>query len=247
MPKNDAYTQSNYAIRCEWGLRGVEKLAPECDVIVIIDTLSFSTCIDVAVSRGALVLPYRFKDHTVTEFAISQNAIAAGLRKAGGYSLSPASFINVEPGTRVVLPSPNGATLSLATKGKPTLAGCLRNAQSIARAAMRLGKRIGVIPAGERWHDGTLRPAIEDLLGAGAIISELDGSHSPEALAALATFEHFQDRLPATLFECVSGLELVDRGYPNDVESASQHNISDAVPMLRDGAYVNVKDEIHSG
>jgi 2-phosphosulfolactate phosphatase len=244
MPENDAYAQSNYSIRCEWGLRGVEKLAPECDVIIIIDTLSFSTCIDVAVSRGAIIFPYRFKDHTVAEFALSQNAIAADHREAGGYSLSPASYINVEQGTRVVLPSPNGATLSLGTQGKPTIAGCLRNAKSVAQAAMKLGAQIGVIPAGERWHDNTLRPAIEDLLGAGAIISELGGSPSPEALVACATFEHFRNRLPTTLFECVSGLELTERGYPTDIEFASQHNISDAVPMLKDGAYVNIRSEV---
>lgn len=38
---------------------------------------------------------------------------------------------------------------------------------------MKLGRTVAVIPAGERWADGSLRPAIEDLLGAGAFIREL--------------------------------------------------------------------------
>ena len=42
-------------------------------------------------------------------------------------------------------------------------------------------KALHVIPAGELWPDGGLRPAIEDLLGAGAIIHHLDLPCSPEA------------------------------------------------------------------
>ncbi len=42
------YNQSNFEIRCEWGKKGVEQLAPISDAIIIVDILSFSTCIDLA-------------------------------------------------------------------------------------------------------------------------------------------------------------------------------------------------------
>ncbi len=48
---------------------------------------------------------------------------------------------------------------------------------------------ISVIAAGEKWPDGSLRPALEDLLGAGAILSRLEGNLSGDAQAAVAAFE----------------------------------------------------------
>ncbi|MDK2407620.1 hypothetical protein QHH11_00605 [Aphanizomenon sp. PH219] len=42
------YNQSNFEIRCEWGKKGVEQLAIISDVVIIVDILSFSTCIEIA-------------------------------------------------------------------------------------------------------------------------------------------------------------------------------------------------------
>ncbi len=43
----------------EWGLAGVEALAPHSDVMIIVDVLSFTTCVDIAIGRGGVVYPYR--------------------------------------------------------------------------------------------------------------------------------------------------------------------------------------------
>jgi 2-phosphosulfolactate phosphatase len=158
--------QANYDIRCEWGEQGVLGLSPTGDVVIIVDVLSFSTCVDMATARGATVYPYQWEDARAREFAIAIDAELAVARGAGRFSLSPSSFLDTPTGTSVVLPSPNGASLSLATRDTITLAGCLRNASAVAKAALRLGKRISVIPAGERWEDNSLRPSLEDWLGA---------------------------------------------------------------------------------
>jgi 2-phosphosulfolactate phosphatase len=231
------FDQAEFDVRCEWGEQGVAQLAPISDVVVIVDVSSFSTCVEIAVSRGAIVFPYRWHDESARAFAQSLQAELA-TKRGGGYSLSPASLCAIPAGTRLVLPSPNGATLSLATGNVPTLVGCLRNRLAVAQAAPTYGPHIAVIPAGERWDDGSLRPAFEDLVGAGAIISQLPGALSPEARLAVAAWRAAENDLPHLLKQCSSGKELIERGYAQDVELAAQLDSSDCVPVLQQGAFV---------
>jgi 2-phosphosulfolactate phosphatase len=231
------FDQSDYDVRCEWGERAVEILSPIVDVVVLVDVLSFTTCVDVATSRGAVVYPYRWKDTSAAEFAHSVRATLAGPR-GKELSLSPASLRQATPGMRVVLPSPNGATLSCLTGSTPTFAGCFRNAEAVARAASAIGARVAIVPAGERWPDGTLRPCLEDWLGAGAIVRHLSGSVSPEARAARDAYEQHERCLDETLRACASGRELIEQGWEEDVLLASQIDASVAAPRLTDGAYL---------
>ncbi len=227
------FDQSSFDVRCEWGPEGVDQLGADADVVIIVDVLSFTTCVDVAVGRGAKVLPYRFKDESAEEFAKLNGAILAGGRGSGSeYSLSPGSLEHIEPDVRVVLPSPNGAMLTLAAGKKGyVLAGSLRNAAAVAHAADGGGK-ILIVPAGERWPDHSLRPCVEDLVGAGAIIRHLGGSKSPEAEVALAAFEHVEGQLESFLGRCSSGRELVDRGYERDIHVASLLDVSQVAPRF---------------
>ena len=233
------YDQQEFEVRCEWGRLGIGQLAPICDALIIVDVLSFSTCVDIAVGNGAIVYPYQWKDESALSYAQSLDAILANFDRKfdTGYSLAPTSLLHIASGTRLVLPSPNGSLLSLATGQTPTFAGCIRNAKAIARSAQRLGSRIGVVPAGERWPDGSLRPALEDLIGAGAIIHYLGGKCSPELELAEIAFLRFKDDLASCLIQCSSGKELIGRGFANDVDLAAALNQSQASPRLTDGAY----------
>ena len=232
-----AHVQEGFDVRCEWGLSGIAALAPASDVVVVVDVLSFTTCVEVATASGAVVLPYRFKDDTASDFAVRSDALLASSRDGRGYSLSPASLVGIPAGTRLVLPSPNGATISLAVAGTRTIAGCLRNATAVARAAARSGARIAVIPCGERWPDGSLRPSLEDWLGAGAVIAALDGSKSPEATSAERMFTAVASEVKKLVRSCASAREIIDRGFPADVELAVDFDCSDVVPVLENGQY----------
>ena len=151
-------------------------------------------------------------------------------------------LFGIPAGARLVLPSPNGSTLSLATGATPTLAGCLRNSRSVAAHAGRIGRSVAVIPCGERWDDGSLRPAVEDLIGAGAIIRHLRGSKSPEAKAAEAAFESGSSDLLGTVVASASGRQLAGAGFRADVEHSASLDCSESVPLLRDGAYIDHTD-----
>jgi 2-phosphosulfolactate phosphatase len=238
------YDQSEFELRCEWGEQGVAQLAPVSDVVVIVDILSFSTCVEIATNNGAIIFPYRWRDALAVDYAKEVNAELASRKRISnhGYSLSPVSLSNISPGTRLVLPSPNGSSLTLSTGQTPTLAGCLRNCEAVAHFAQRYGSRISVIPAGERWEDGSLRPAIEDLIGAGAILSYLEGKLSPEAETAIAVFHSLKDNLVSVLSQCSSGKELIAKGFATDVELSAVVNTSRCVPLFTQNAYL--KQEI---
>jgi len=233
------FDQQAYDIRCEWGEGGVIALAPSSDAVVIVDILSFSTAVEIAVSRGAMVYPFRWQDERAATFAEECRALLASPRRhlTTSYTLSPASMLPIPAGTRLVLPSPNGAALSLATGATPTIAGCLRNAEVVASALRQAGRHVAIIPAGERWPDGSLRPSVEDLVGAGAIIHRLPGARSPEAAAAEAVFLRFRADIGTMLRDCSSGRELIERGFADDVELAAALDVSDCLPVLVDGAY----------
>jgi 2-phosphosulfolactate phosphatase len=228
---------------CEWGLQGVETLRDRVAALVIVDVLSFSTAVDVAVARGALVIPFPLGDRTAAQAAAHHaGAVLAGPRKtaqASGFSLSPLSLTGIAGGSRLLLPSPNGSRLSLAGGAVPVFTGCLRNASAVAAAvrAMAGEGAVGVVPAGERWHDGSLRPAIEDLLGAGAILDASGMLLSAEARVARDAFRATVPDLAAILRESVSGQELINRGFEEDVAFAAALNVSTTAPFLRDGAY----------
>jgi 2-phosphosulfolactate phosphatase len=239
-------TQAGFAYRCDWGVEGLEALAADSAVVVVVDVLRFSSAVCCAVEAGGVVLPYQWNDATAAAYAAEHDALLAGRREDSPLSLSPTDLLTMPAGTRLVLPSPNGSTIAFRARelgARHVLAGCLRNATATARAAVRLadGGAISVIAAGERWgtHDGSLRAAVEDFLGAGAILSALDPSAaatapacSPEAAAARASFVAARPRLYDALTGCASGRELLGRGWEDDVATSAAHDVSATACLL---------------
>ncbi|NET23866.1 MAG: hypothetical protein F6K07_33305 [Okeania sp. SIO1H5] len=234
------FTQNLYDIRCEWGPNGAKAVSPDSDVVIIVDILSFTTSIDLITSQGGIAFPYQWRSDTVYDYAKTVNAEVANPQNANGYSLSPMTLERIPSKSRFVLPSPNGSYVTTLTGGKTTIAGSIRNCRAVADKAMRLGKRISIIPCGERWHhedDLPLRPCLEDQIGAGSIIQYLTGSLSPEAKASLAVYKGAADNLFDHITSCSSGREKNDKGKNRDVFLASSINSSSTVPILLDAAY----------
>lgn len=171
--------------------------------------------------------------------------IGGRLADGSPYSLSPVSMMGIPAGARLVLPSPDGATLTLlaAESGVPhVFAGCLRNATAVAAAVCRIGGTVTVIAAGERWGkgDGPLRPCFEDLVGAGAVIAALLATTpSPEAFAAAAAFRAVASALLMQLQACSSGKELRQRRLQRDIVVAAELDGSAVAPVRRSGAFTD--------
>ncbi|MGC2191985.1 MAG: 2-phosphosulfolactate phosphatase [Candidatus Dormiibacterota bacterium] len=240
-----AADQSGYSVRFGWGLAGAAALAPHSDVVVVVDVITFSTTVAVAVERGCLVYPHPWDPEGALARAQELGAEVAVSRSLTSveqpYSLSPATLSRAPRGMAIVLPSPNGSAISAAAgRGQGlVLAGSLRNAYAVARFARRQGAVISVVAAGERWPDGSLDLALEDLIGAGAIIDGLRRRRrSPEAAAAAAVFRQArQQGLRRILRECVSGREQRSREYGDELEWAAALNVSELAPVLREGAF----------
>ena len=240
-----AHRQGRHGLRMEWGPTGASAIGADVDVAVVVDVLSFTTTLSVAVERGIRVHPFRWKDERAAAHAAELGAVLAGPR-GPGVSLSSAAMLEVRGVERIVLPSPNGSAISagLVDRGATVVGACLRNRSAVAHwlaPRVAAGERVAVIAAGERWPDGSLRPAVEDLWGAGAVLAGLvDLGHadlSPEARVAELAFRAVVARLPADLPRCASGQELVDAGFGPDVDVASALDASDVVPVLRDGFF----------
>ena len=93
-----------------------------------------------------------------------------------------------------------------------------------------------------RWNDDnrSLRPALEDIFGAGAILASFgDKSMSPESSGAIGLYEKLKNAPEMYLLDSVSGRELVNMGFKRDVEISSQLNVSTFVPVFNDGCYAS--------
>jgi len=246
--------QGVFRVRFDWGPVGADAVAPGASYVAVVDVLSFTTTLTVAIEQGISVLPYRWRDDSAVAVARLHGAMLAVLRSQAGpgqITLSPESILNTDLEAakidRLVLPSPNGSAISarLADAGATVVGVCLRNAAVAAEwvAERAAGRPVAVVAAGERWPDGSLRPAVEDLWGAGAFLAalaEADGGagFSPEALTAVAAYRGVADRLATALPESVSGRELRVNGFAGDVTVAAAVGAGPVVPVLRDGWFV---------
>lgn len=206
------FDQSSYQVRLDWGVDGLARLAPS-DIVVVVDVLRFSSTVIRALERGEV-------------FGLDAAARALSI---------------------------NGAAVARAAGATPAIVmlGGLRNAAAVAAAVLSVqegwGARtsVAVIPCGElasRDAGSPLRFAVEDLLGAGAIVSALTDlgidHSSPEAAAAGESFRALRGATRHLLGASGSGRELAADDRRDEVAAAAAVDASSVVPVLRDGVFV---------
>lgn len=218
------FDQSSYQVRLDWGTQGLARLAP-ADVVIVVDVLRFSSTLADAVASGQRI------------------TLADAMRwSTNGATVAAAASTPTVPDARPVT----------------VLIGGIRNAAATARAVMAVQERQGarasvsIVAAGELAPGGELRFAVEDQLGAGAIVAalcDLGIDHSsPEAAAAAEAFRALRPGLRHMLVGSGSGRELVDgvastarmeaAGVrPTTTAEAAEVDAVDAVPVLNEGVF----------
>lgn len=241
------WSQAGHDVRFDWGPTGARRTAAPAGLLVVVDVLSFTTSVSVAVERDVDVYPAASRDQRAADLAGRVDAVlAVGRREVTQehpWSLSPAALRAAPAPERLVLPSPNGSAIAAAAAGV-VIAACLRNSSAVGSwLSDRVGQTtpdVTLVAAGERWPDGSLRPCLEDLLGAGAVIAALTSRRrlnvSPEAEACRAAYLATPS-IEDAVRTCSSGRELAESGFGTDVDVAVELDASEVVPVLDGGAF----------
>jgi 2-phosphosulfolactate phosphatase len=239
--------QSAAAVRFEWGPTGAAALGTKDRCLVVIDVLSFTTAVTVATGRGIAVIPCRLSDPGAQALAAANGAKLAARRRDVSrehpWSLSPAALASAPFTPRLVLPSLNGSAIAASAQGV-VVAACLRNAAAAATWALQHGygmdeRPVAVIASGERWPDGSLRPALEDGLGAGAVLWHLRtaGCRLSAETVAMATMYEATGDVGEAVRTCASALELGGTGFSRDVDVAVELEVDGHVAVLAGGTF----------
>lgn len=242
---SDPFDQSGFRCRLDWDRRGASQAAARGDVVVIVDVMSFATTVATATHFGAFVYPCAEDEDAAAlaarvdgELAVRRTEVPA----RGRFSLSPLTFVDAPAGARIVLPSPNGATCArLAREAPYVFAAAIVNASAVAAEISDIlaetERNVTVIACGERsnapWDEGALRFAVEDYLGAGAVLSRVPHPRSPEAEACARAFSASRGDLTNLLMECASGRELRERGCEAEVLFDAHLDVFEVAPELR--------------
>lgn len=133
----------NPYIQIDWGIDGVEFSLKNRDILVIVDTLRFSSAVVTAIANGFTIYPV--SDRVVaSRFAASISADFSGKQGETKYTLSPLSFLKASKTDNkiIVLSSPNGAACAeLIKEDDIAYVGCLLNAHAIGEQVTKIARK----------------------------------------------------------------------------------------------------------
>jgi 2-phosphosulfolactate phosphatase len=218
-------------------------------VFIVVDEIRASTtittlldigCSDIYV-EGALVAARR-RGRETGSILVGERHL---LRPAGfDFANSPLALARAGVrGRSVVLSTTNGTAILKMLRGSGNvLVGCLRNARACGTAAVRLaeaqGVGIRVVCAGR-----LRRFVMEDAVAAGVIVTRvveateargIETNLTDAARVAVRVCDGYPDT-PTALFDSDGGRVLRDIGQEEDIPFCAEVDVTDTVPILRDG------------
>ena len=137
----------------------------------------------------------------------------------------------------MILATTNGTkAFHLVSSGKGILAGSFFNIGAVAQRCLELDKDLLIFPSGDEGNF-----SLEDTLCGGMLIdlmtreekesiSLTDASHCARIL-----YQRFENKLLEAFRLSHHGKELINRGFEDDLVYCAQVDMTDIVPVFRDG------------
>ena len=203
------------------------------DVTIVVDALRASTTIITALENFQTIIPVK-NIEDATKLASKYCSVLAGER--GGAAVkgfdtgnSPVEIQNFS-GEVLVLTTTNGTRILEGLKSK-VLVGSFVNAKAVAEKAIDIAENhIEVIMAGVNG-----RFAIEDFLGAGEIISNLQDQELDELALASVLASKNKKAVNEAVKNSKSAQGLYELGLGEDVDFCLKRNLYDTVPVYKNG------------
>jgi 2-phosphosulfolactate phosphatase len=214
--------------------------------VVVIDVLRATSVIVHALSEGALeIIPVATVEEAfqrVKTFPLGTTLLGGerGSRKIEGFDLgnSPKEYIaDRVRRKRLILTTTNGTkAIHCVPSGEEIMVGSFFNMSAIAERCFELDRDLLIFPSGDKGNF-----SLEDTVCGGMLIDLIikkgkktialtDASYTAHIL-----YQRFKDNLVESFRLSHHGRELIDLGLEEDLLYCSQVDITDIVPIFRDG------------
>jgi 2-phosphosulfolactate phosphatase len=212
---------------------------------VVIDVLRATSVITEAIKNGAKeIIPV-----ATVEFAVKVSGGMFGgqtllggernTRKIEGFALgnSPFEYVKeIVEGKSIVFYTTNGTKAIVKAKFSENLLICaFLNLSAVAKHIVEIGNDVEILCAGRNNLF-----SLEDSVCAGRLSKEIsklsnDNIISDSTLAAISLDDKFGSNIIRMMQNCEHGKILLDNGFEKDIEFCGQLNITDIIPLFKNG------------
>jgi 2-phosphosulfolactate phosphatase len=209
-------------------------------VVVVLDVLRATTTMIAALAHGVREIRVFPDTQSARQAAKAQaGAVLCGEEqclKPSGFDLGnrPGEFNVEHAGRTVFMSTTNGTRAIIAARGAAkVLVGGLVNASAVAKQIRRLGRDVILLCAGTNGQ-----VAMEDVIGAGAILEALGSEIQLEtdaARLALRVFRSARENLRDALRESAGGVNVIRAGLDGDIDYAARIDSHQVVGMVLEG------------
>ena len=214
--------------------------------VVVIDVLRATSVIVQALSQGALEIhPVATVDEAFQMAkAFGESSMLLGgereSKRIPGFDLgnSPKEYIAEKVrGKKLILATTNGTkAFHLVSMGKKILVGSFLNIGAVAERCLELDRDLFIFLSGDEGNF-----SLEDTICGGMLIELITRkrkksiSLTDASQCAQVLYQRFKDNLLGSFHLCRHGKELINRGFDDDPVYCAQIDITNVVPIFRDG------------